>query len=61
MCNKYHKVIFHQDLCEVANKKGKVVIIGHRIMYNCYAINLNSNLLYSVGQSLILLSSDIED
>ncbi|RVW72133.1 hypothetical protein CK203_057985 [Vitis vinifera] len=26
ICNKNHKVNFHQDLCEVVNKKGKVVI-----------------------------------
>ena len=33
---------FHQDLCEVVNKEGKVVIIGHRTIDNCYAINPNS-------------------
>ena len=39
MCNKDHKVNFHQDLYQVINKKGKVVIIGHRTVDNCYAIN----------------------
>ena len=42
MCDKDHKVNFHQDLCEVVNKEGKVVITGHRTMDNCYGINLNS-------------------
>ena len=42
MCDKDHRVNFHQDLCEVVNKKGKVVITGHRIIDNCYAINPNS-------------------
>ena len=42
ICNKNHKVNFHQDLCEVVNKKGKVVITWHRTIDNCYAINFNS-------------------
>ena len=42
MCNKDHKVNFHQDLCEVVNKERKVVIIGHRIVDNFYAIKPNS-------------------
>ena len=42
MCNKHYKMNFHQDLCEVVNKKEKVVIIGHRIVDNCYYINPNS-------------------
>ena len=42
MCDKDHKVNFHQDLCKVVNKEGKVVIAGHRIVDNCYAINPNS-------------------
>ena len=42
MCNKDHKVNFHQDLCEIINKKRKVVIIGNRTIDNFYAINLNS-------------------
>ena len=39
MCDKDHKVNFHQDLYQVINKRGKVVIIGHRTVDNCYAIN----------------------
>ncbi|KAL6316087.1 hypothetical protein AAG906_015603 [Vitis piasezkii] len=42
MCNKDHKVNFYQDLCEIINKKRKVVIIGNRTIDNFYAINLNS-------------------
>ena len=42
MYDKDHKVKFHQDLCKVVNKEGKVAIKGHRTMDNCYAINLNS-------------------
>ena len=42
MCNKDHKVNFHQDLCEVVNKERKVVIIGHRTVDNFYAIKPNS-------------------
>ena len=42
MFDKEYKVNFHQDLCEIITKKGKVVIIGHRTMDNWYAINLNS-------------------
>ena len=42
MCDKDHKVNFHQDLCEVVNKEGKIVIIGHRLFDNSYAINSNS-------------------
>ena len=33
---------FCQDLCEIVNKEGNVVIIGHRTVDNCYAINPNS-------------------
>ncbi|KAL6328653.1 hypothetical protein AAG906_003338 [Vitis piasezkii] len=36
------EVNFHQDLCEVVNKEGKVVITRHRIVDNCYAIKPNS-------------------
>ena len=42
MYDKDHKVNFHQDLCEVVNKEGKVVITRHRIVDNCYAIKPNS-------------------
>ena len=42
MCDKDHNVNFHQDLCEVVNKERKVVIIGHRIVDNFYAIKPNS-------------------
>ena len=35
---------FHQDLCEVVNKEGKVVITGHRTMDNYYSINPNSRI-----------------
>ena len=42
MCDKDHKMNFHQDLCEVINKERKVVITGHRIVDNCYAIKPNS-------------------
>ena len=42
MCDKDHKMNFHQDLCEVVNKERKVVITGHRIVDNCYAIKPNS-------------------
>ncbi|RVW44233.1 hypothetical protein CK203_089474 [Vitis vinifera] len=41
MGDKEHKVNFHQDFCEIVNKRGKVVIIGHKIVDNCYAINPN--------------------
>ena len=46
MCDKDNKVNFHQDLCRVVNKEGKVVITGHRTMENCYVINLNSRTSY---------------
>ncbi|KAL6315981.1 hypothetical protein AAG906_014906 [Vitis piasezkii] len=39
ICEKDHKLNFHQDLYKVINKKGKVVIIGHRTLDNCYATN----------------------
>ena len=42
MCDKDHEVNFHQDLCKVVNKEGKIVITWHRIVDNCYAINPNS-------------------
>ena len=42
MCDKDHKVNFYQELCEVVNKDRKVVIIGHRIVDNYYAIKPNS-------------------
>ena len=42
MCDKDHKVNFYQELCKVVNKDRKVVIIGHRIVDNYYAINPNS-------------------
>ena len=42
ICDKDYRVNFFQDLCEVVNKEGKVIIIGHRKVENCYAINLNS-------------------
>ena len=42
MCDKDHKMNFHQDLCEVVNKERKVVITGHRVVGNCYAIKPNS-------------------
>ena len=41
MCDKHHKVNFHQDLCEVVNKKKKIVITGHRTIDNCHDINPN--------------------
>ncbi|KAL6323752.1 hypothetical protein AAG906_002220 [Vitis piasezkii] len=41
MYDKEHKVNFHQDFCEIVNKEGKVIIIGHRTVDNCYAINPN--------------------
>ena len=44
MCDKYHRVNFCQDLCEVINREGKVVIIRHRTIDNCYAINPNSRM-----------------
>ena len=42
MWEKDHKVNFHQDLCEVVNKEGKIVIIGHKTVDNYYSINPNS-------------------
>ena len=45
MCDKDHRVNFCQDLCEVVNKEGKVVITRHRTIDNCYAINTNSRKL----------------
>ncbi|RVW72552.1 hypothetical protein CK203_061227 [Vitis vinifera] len=49
MCEKDHKLNFHQDLYKVINKKGKVVIIGHRTLDNCYATNsiFRTPLMYS--------------
>ena len=41
MCDKDHKVNFHQDLCKVVNKEGKTVTTRHRTIDNCYAINPN--------------------
>ena len=62
MWDKDHKVNFHQDLYEVVNKEGKVVITGHRTIHNCYAINSNFRTpLMCSRLSLILLSSGIED
>ena len=40
ICDKDHRVIFFQNLCEVVNKERKVIIIGHRIVGNRYAIIL---------------------
>ena len=37
-----HTVNFCQDLCKVINKEGKIIIIGHRTVDNCCAMNLNS-------------------
>ena len=60
MHDKEHKVNFHQDFCEIVNKEGKVIIIGHRTVDNCYAINHTlEHLLCVIGQNLILLSSSI--
>ena len=59
MCDKDHRVNFCWDLCEVVNKEGNILITRHRTMDNCYAIN--PNLLCVIGQSLILLSSNIDD
>ena len=42
ICDKDHRVNFCQDLCEVVIKEGKIIIIGHRTINNCYAINPNS-------------------
>ena len=42
MWDKDHKVNFQQDLFEVVNKEGKIVITGHRTDDNYYAINPNS-------------------
>ena len=42
MCDKHHKVNFHQDLCDVVNKNEKVVITSHRTVHNCHDINPNS-------------------
>ena len=41
MCEKDNKVNFHQDLCEIVNKEGNVVITRHRTIDYCYAINPN--------------------
>ena len=38
------KVNFCQNLCEVVNKEGKVIIIVHRAFENCYVINSNSKI-----------------
>ena len=60
--DKDHKMNFNQDLCEVVNKEGKVVITRHGIVDNCYAIKPNSRTpLMCSRLSLILLSSGIED
>ena len=37
-----HTVNFCQDLCNVINKEGKIIITGHRTVDNYYAMNLNS-------------------
>ena len=62
MWDKDHKVNFHQDLYDVVNKEGKVVITVHRTIHNCYAINSNFRTpLMCSRLGLILLSSGIED
>ena len=35
-------VNFSQGLCEVINKEGKIIIMGHRTIDNCYVIIPNS-------------------
>ena len=42
ICDKDNRMNFYQDLCKVVNKEGKIIIIGHRTVDNCYAINPNS-------------------
>ncbi|KAL6350551.1 hypothetical protein AAG906_019198 [Vitis piasezkii] len=42
ICDKDNRMNFYQELCKVVNKEGKVIIIGHRTVDNCYAINPNS-------------------
>ena len=42
MYDKDHRVNFCQELCEVVNKEGKVVITRHRTIDNYYDINPNS-------------------
>ena len=42
MCNKDHMVNFCQDLCELVNKDGTIIITRHRTIDNYYMINLNS-------------------
>ena len=39
ICDNEHMVNFCQDLCEVIKKEGKIIITGHRIVDNYYAIN----------------------
>ena len=41
MCNDNHSMNFHYDLCETVNKEENIIIIRHRIVDNCYAINPN--------------------
>ena len=41
MCNNNHRMNFHYDLCETVNKEENIIIIRHRIVDNCYAINPN--------------------
>ena len=36
ICDKDNRMNFYQDLCKVVNKEGKVIIIGHRTVDNCY-------------------------
>ena len=62
MCDKDHRVNLRQDLCKVVNKKGKVVITGHRTIDNYYARDPNSRAsLVCSRVSLILLGFGIED
>ena len=41
ICDSYFRVNSSQNLCEVINKKGKVIFRGPRIVDNYYAINPN--------------------
>ena len=50
------RVIFCQDLCEVVNKEGKIIITRQRIVDNCYIINPNSRTLLVYSKSKLDLT-----
>ena len=42
ICDSKFRVNFFQNLCEVIDKKGKIILTGYRTLNNCYSINPNN-------------------